>query len=218
MTRRRRVPSSAVGVTGVTPARRAADDAEYESALEGDFLVLLEFAPRVVEFAVQPVTIEYRDPWGRSRKYTPDVLALERRSGYWFQSVLYEIKPENVLQSGCQLLRPKFQAATRYARERGWVFKLRTERQIRTDYLWNARFLLPYRDPRRMDLSYLQLLLGRLEDMRQASVEELLIATCHFKWNRAIALSTLWHLVATFQVRCNLHGRLSMDTELWLPE
>lgn len=215
---KRRIPPSARNVTGVAPARIAAGDAGYESALEGDFLVLLEFAPRVVDFAVQPVTIEYRDSSGRSRRYTPDVLALERRFGYWFQSVLYEVKPENVLRLRWQALRPKFQAATQYARERGWVFKLRTERQIKTDYLWNARFLLPYRDPRRMDRSYLQLLLGRLEDMRQTSVDELLIATCQFKWNRAIALSTLWHLVATFQVRCNLHGRLSMSTELWLPD
>lgn len=215
---RRRVPPSNTHVTGVASSRIAVGDAEYESALEGDFLVLMEFVPRVTEFTVQPVTINYMDEAGRRRRYTPDVLALERRFDYWFQSILYEVKPAAILRLRWRELRPKFKAATRYARDRGWVFKIRTEQHIRTDYLWNARFLLPYRDPRRMDLSYLKLILARLEDMRQATAEELMVAVCQYKWNRAIALSTLWHLVATFQVRCNLHARLTMDTELWLPD
>jgi len=46
----------------------------FESSLERDFLLLLDFDPEVVLYEEQPVTINYHDDQGRRRRYTPDVL------------------------------------------------------------------------------------------------------------------------------------------------
>lgn len=41
-------------------------------------------------------------------------------------------------------LKPRLRAARAYARERGWIYRIKTEVDIRTPYLANAKFLLPY--------------------------------------------------------------------------
>src|SRR5437868_5438583 len=46
----------------------------FESSLERDFFILLDFDLNVDRYEEQPVRIEYRDGDGRLRTYTPDVL------------------------------------------------------------------------------------------------------------------------------------------------
>jgi hypothetical protein len=50
----------------------------FESSLERDFLLLLDFNPDVEFFEEQPVKIVYHDAKGRRRTYTPDVLVRYR--------------------------------------------------------------------------------------------------------------------------------------------
>jgi hypothetical protein len=59
------------------------------------------------------------------------------------RSVLYEVKYRDDLRAHWQDYRSKFKAARRYACTQGWVFRLITEREIRTPYLKNATFLGP---------------------------------------------------------------------------
>jgi hypothetical protein len=50
----------------------------FESSLERDFLLLLDFNPDVEFFEEQPVKIVYHGAKGRRRTYTPDVLVRYR--------------------------------------------------------------------------------------------------------------------------------------------
>jgi TnsA endonuclease N terminal len=120
----------------------------FESALERDLYVLLDFDAAVAQFEEQPVTIPYRDPAGVSRTYTPDVLVYYHvglTDQQDRQPVLYEVKYRDDLRANWGDYKPKFKAARRYAREQGWAFRLITEREIRTPYLKNAKFLRAYR-------------------------------------------------------------------------
>src|SRR5947208_8398615 len=50
----------------------------FESSLERDFLLLLDFDPDVEFYEEQPVKITYHDDRGRRRTYTPDVFVRYR--------------------------------------------------------------------------------------------------------------------------------------------
>jgi hypothetical protein len=218
----RRIPPSRTRVTGIV-ATDGQVEAAYESALERDYYTIVEFCPALRLADVQPERIRWRDEEGKWCSYVPDakVIDLQRRTADPWDLVrqiqLVEVKPLAVLRRDWALLRPKFSAATRYARRRGWVFKLVDERHIRTDYLWNARFLLRYRTLDACYNPYVTLIRELLADDTTWTVEELVLAVRKDPENRAVALSTLWYLVATFQVETNLHARLSMKHEIWLP-
>jgi TnsA endonuclease C terminal len=111
--------------------------------------------------------------------------------------------------------RPKFRAACRYARQQGWRFRVVTERQVRTPYLENVKFLRPYRTIPVNDLHRTQLLdtLVALEDTDPA---HLLATIAHDRWQQAQLLPILWQLVATRQVRADLAQPLTMHSRLWL--
>jgi hypothetical protein len=213
----RRIPHSRTRVTGVV-ATDGLVEAAFESGLERDYYTIVEFCPERRLVDVQPHRIRWRDDEGRWHRYVPDAKVIHTRPHGLAQTQLVEVKPQSVLRRDWALLRTKFKAATHYARRRGWVFKIVDERHIRTDYLWNARFLLRYRKLDACYGPYRELILKLLADDATWTVEELILAVRKDPTNRAVALSTLWYMVATFQVETNLHARLSMKHEIWLPK
>lgn len=193
---------------------------QYESSLERDLLQLLEFDKRVACYCEQPVTIEYVHE-GRIRHYTPDVLVYYREDVAETQAIkpqLCEVKYRADLKQNWVELKPRFRAAMQYAAGKGWQFKLMTEREIRTDYLLNVRFLLHYLGPHAQVTQMDQgLLISLLRDIRLTTAEELLLMATADRAKRAELLYTLWHLVAVGLIHCDLTTELSLQTELWVP-
>jgi hypothetical protein len=75
----RNIPKNYRNVTGVLASSKSEGAAMFESTLERDFLMLLDFDPHVEFYDVQPVKIEWLDDMGKHRSYTPDVLVHYRR-------------------------------------------------------------------------------------------------------------------------------------------
>jgi hypothetical protein len=169
----------------------------FESSLERDFFLLLDFDPAIECFEEQPVKITYHDSHGRRHTYTPDVLVRfrgDRSSTTVPTPVLYEVKYRDDLRQHWRDYKPKFTAACRYAGAHGWRFRLMTERGIRTPYLANVKFLRPYRSLI-VDAGHLPYLLERLHALRETTPEALLAALSGDVWHKAPWLSALWHLV-----------------------
>jgi hypothetical protein len=183
-------------------------------------LQLLEFDKRVECYCEQPVTIEYVHE-GRIRHYTPDVLVYYREDLAEPQAMrpqLCEVKYRADLKQNWAELKPRFRAAMHYAAGKGWQFKLMTEREIRTNYLVNVRFLLNYLGPHAQVTQMDQgLLMSLLRDIRLTTGEELLLMATADRAKRAELLYTLWHLVAVGLIHCDLTTELSLQTELWVP-
>lgn len=211
----RKVPKNPRSLTGLVPNTRTASMSAFESSLERDFLLLLDFDPEVVWYEEQPVTIDYHDAQGRRRRYTPDVLVRYRTDHVQRPPLLCEVKYRTDLRQHWRAYRPKFRAAQRYARQQGWRFRLVTERQVRTPYLENVKFLRRYRTMPINDVHAAQLLdtLVALEDPNPV---RLLAAMTADRWQHAQLLPVLWHLVATRQVRVDLAQPLTMHSRLWL--
>lgn len=216
----RTVPKNYRSLTGLVPNTRTQSMTAFESSLERDFLLLLDFDPDVEWFEEQPVKITYHDESGRRRTYTPDVLVRYRTDRLQIRNtkpLLCEVKYRDDLRQHWVAYRPKFRAAQCYARQRGWRFRLVTERHIRTPYLDNVKFLRPYRTVPVNDL-YRTRLLNTLAHLEETDPASLLAAVCNDRWQQVQLLPLLWQLVATRQVSTDLYQPLTMHSRLWLQE
>jgi len=129
----RKIPKNYRNITGVAPHSKAEGEAGYESSLERDFLILLEFDPNVARFEVQPVKIEWVDESGKTRSYTPDVFVQYEDSHPRRPCpIIFEVKYRSDLDKHWNDYRPKFKAAIRYAKDHGWRFKIITEAEIKS--------------------------------------------------------------------------------------
>ena len=198
-------------------SRKAVAPADFESTLERDFLILLEFSPLVCAFDVQPVTVTWHEG-GRDRRYTPDVLVhYEPGGGNGGRPELYEVKYRQDLWKDWKVIRPKLRAGVHFAKAQGWRFRLATEVEIRTPYLENAKFLLAFARRECPPEPCAQLLLS-LRELRETSPDGLLLATCRDETNRAQLMPVLWHLLGTFRIGADLHLPLTMNSRIWSKE
>lgn len=210
ITPRRRVGTSRRALTGRV-ALGQGKSAEFESSLERDWLEQLDFLPEVSALQVQPFTLEY-EVEGQRRRYTPDVAVIWGHDAQ-ARTVVYEVKPAEELRAGWARYRPRFVAATRYCRERGWRFKVVNERHIRTPRLENFRFLRRYLRLQ-PDLGVRLHLLSTLRTVGPTTIRGLLTAGYWSAENQARALPYLWKLIADFEVRVSLDEPLTMVTAI----
>lgn len=168
----RNIPKNYRNVTGVAANSKSEGKAMFESTLERDWLTLLQFSAEVESFEVQPVKIKWVDAEGKNHTYTPDVLVYYHQAGA--KPLLCEVKYRDELRENWTQFKPKFQAAYRYAKDRGWRFKLITERRVRTTLLDNAKFLLPFTRRVSSEAERIPVLLEKLALQPSTTVQSLL--------------------------------------------
>ena len=209
----RKIPVGTRSVTG----KHAMGGAAYESSLERDLITLFQFDRNVEKVITQPVTINYSDDAGKSRRYTPDVLAQYCQAAWLkegYKGLLCEVKYRDELKDKFRELKPRFKAAIRYAKSQECRFKIFTDKQIRTPYLFNARFLLPYRD-NEVDQLSLDRMQGALSDLKESDPNSLLAAISRDKLEQAALIPALWKLVSNFRVGVDLTQPLTMASRIW---
>lgn len=209
----RTIPKNYRNVTGIAASPKAGGAAQFESTLERDFLSLLEFSPEVKVIDPQPVKIEWLDANGRQRSYTPDVLVRFVESD-GKKPWLCEIKYRAELREKWAEFRPKFKAAFHFAKEQGWSFKIVTEREIRTPYLANARFLMGFRHSA-PNAGFMEDILVHLMRNNETTPRDLIKAIRADETGQAQLIGVLWYLIATFQVGVDLHDPLTMKSRIW---
>lgn len=213
----RKIPKNHLVVTGAYASSKSDVLIGFESLLEKDYMMLLDFDPTVEKYVEQPVTIPVP---GRSRRYTPDLLVTFREdaTGHRPPAQLIEVKTTADLTRKAEELQPKFAVAEKYAADRGWIFLTKTELDIRTQRLANLKFLRRYRNlsPTPEEeagvLARLQVLGGTAElqsllDMLGATPEE------QAQWT-----PVLWNLMVRNRILFNIDREpLSSNVEVWLP-
>lgn len=211
----RKIPKNYRNVTGVEACAKAVGDAQFESTLERDFLDLLEFSPQVETFEVQPLRIEWRDGNGKPRRYTPDVL-VKFKTEVGRSPWLCEVKYRADLKKDWADLHPKLRRGIRLARQNGWRFRLITEKEIRTPYLRNIRFLAPFRDinNRQFPAASVKKILDQLQSTGETTPSALVQSLSPDVWQQAEWLPVLWHLMANHRVAADLECELGMDSRI----
>ncbi len=216
----RKIPKTYRSLSGQTASRKLNRAAAFESSLERDLLTLLEFSPEVSIYEEQPLTIEYTDEKHHIRTYTPDVLIVysdEAASSYGITHVLGEVKYRTDLFSHWKELKPKFKAARAFCRKRSWLFRIFTEVEIRTAYLKNAQFLLPYKEYS-ANQPESERLLETLNHLESASVSQLLDDHAPNETMRLQLIPYIWHLISIGKIHTDLNSPLTMKSQLWMEE
>ena len=213
----RKIPTSRRSLTGMVASRKNARLVASESSLERDLLVLLEFDPVVERYEEQPVCIEYTDREGHRHTYTPDALVYYHAHRVPISDarpLLCEVKYRADLFTNWKEYKPKIRAGRAYARQNDWRFKILTEHEIRTPYLWNAKFLRQYRRAA-LNERDAHLLLNALREIGESDPDQLLACLHQEPLKRAELLPTLWWLVSDGQIGADLSQLLTMRTRLW---
>lgn len=213
----RKIPPNSRSLTGLVSSLKQRRLVGSESSLERDFYILLDFDLDVARYEEQPVRIEYRDAEGRERSYVPDVLITYRDDispAKGWPPLLCEVKYREDLRLNWKDIKPKIRAGRVYAHERGWRFKIITEREVRTPYLENAKFLRQYRRVP-TNCEHVDLLLAAMRELREADPETLLIAVFKDPWNRAQLIPMLWQLVSNKMIGVDLSQPLTMRSRIW---
>lgn len=176
-------------------------------------MIALDFDPRCVGLLEQPFTLTYEHA-GRAHRYTPDLKAVFRDlSRQWVE--VYEVKPAKQLVEDWASWKPRFRAARRYCKEQGWTFHLISERDIRTPYVENAKFLRQYRDVQGIGAQRLALT-TTLEKLVVTTPQILVMATWASTEKRLEAVRELWRLVALGVIHAALDQPLTMSSSIWL--
>lgn len=208
----RKIPKNYRNVTGIAAYRKAQGQAMFESTLERDFITLLEFDPLVDAFEVQPLKVNWHDG-ARNRSYTPDLLVYYTQPRH--PTTLFEVKYRSDLRENWADFKPKFKAARAFAKEKGWKFKLITEREIRSPYLSNAKFLMAFANKGPISETDMDILDEAIRRLEHSTPAELLGDIYQDEWNRARLLPSLWYLIGIRHIATDLTKKLTMTSPIW---
>lgn len=211
----RRIGPTRRSVSGIY-AFRGKTAIPFESTLERDFLIRMEFDLRVVDIIPQPVKIPFNANNGQGYTYTPDYLVYFRPGTLPAETLLVEVKPRNELREHWQSWKSKFRTALRYARGRGWQFHIYDESRIRDQALANIRFLDVYKRmhfPPEVSVQIVEAF-RRMGSASPGSIQVQHIAGASGREG----IAHIWHLLASRRLDCNIIGHtLNESTELWIP-
>lgn len=204
----RRIGANPRSVTGAVTGADG-NFIDFESLLERDYLVLTRFQHPVAQIEEQPVNIPYVMDSGRKSHYTPDFL-VDFGQGI---NELVEVKPAEVLLEEKETFRARFAAAAEYASERGWIFVIKSEIDIKLPVLSNAHFLIHYRTLKpKPDLC------ARLQSAADAgpiAVSNLITNAIREAAERFSAIPQVWHLLATGKLGADLNVPLNQNSVVW---
>lgn len=212
----RKIPKNYLSVTGIFSSAKNSKSLWYESLLERDLMILLEFDDTVERFEEQPVKIPFKKG---TKPYVPDILIhyLPTSFGETRRPVLGEVKHTDDLKKNKAKYAPKFEAASLYADERNWEWRIFTEKDIRTPYLDNLKFLREYHSAEPA-AALLHEVISYLQNVRgSVTLESLLQKLCPTEDRVLHMAPAIWHLVATKRITANLKKPLTMKSKLSLP-
>src|SRR6266481_2939648 len=207
----RKIPKSYISVTGTFSSAKNGKSLGYESLLERDLMILLEFDDSVQSFEEQPVKIPLVINGKKLKSYVPDILIhhFPTPAGATWRPVLGEVKDTNDLKKHQAEYAPKFEAAVRYAEERGWEWRIFTEKNIRTPYLDNLKFLREYHSSEPAP-ALLQEVISFFQNLRGTiTVAALLQKLCVTEESTLYTAPAIWHLLATKRITADLKTPLS---------
>ncbi|AXK48472.1 heteromeric transposase endonuclease subunit TnsA [Aliarcobacter trophiarum LMG 25534] len=196
----------------------------FESTLERDLLTILEFNSSVFDVTEQPITIEYINKNSREVTYTPDFLVLfndpnelTNITSVSRKPLLIEVKPRDILIKKWNILKPKFQIATKYAKSNDMKFKIFDETRIRTPYLKRIQLLNRYKNME-TEWWWKEWVFIGLEALGgHSTIDELVV----FKFrggvlDRKLATGVIYHLIANKILNADISQRLDFQTKIWI--
>lgn len=217
---RRKIKPTRRSVSGLYPFR-GETSIPYESTLERDFLIIQEADRFVSQIIPQPVQLSYVHANGNTYRYTPDYLVFRTGPNSYLKShsgkpELVEVKPTSELEANFGKMRNKFKAATHFAKQEGFIFRIYDERRIRTPMLKNLELLNRYRrfPFTEFEPDELKKIVETVAALETPTIKEIL--EHKLVQSQDFAAAKLWHLIATNSLSCELSQPLNVHSRIWV--
>lgn len=136
----RKIKKSYISCTGYFASYKNKSQIAFESVLERDFYMILEFDNTVIEYKEQPMTITYEYLDGKKRRYTPDTLVTYKNG----TKCLYEVKYQNEIDNNPELFEKIELLKHKLNDEYNIEFRTFTDNNINKIYLNNLKFLYKF--------------------------------------------------------------------------
>ncbi len=208
MKKRRKIGFSHISLTGSLVSIKNNETIDFESSLERDYIYLLEYDNNVKYYWEQPFTLEYYEDDSK-KVYTPDFL-VEYYSG---NKILVEIKYEADLMENKIKYKNKFSKTSAFCKTNNMQFKVISEKHIRTEILFNAKFLCYYKNPKNeMNYGDVNLLWETLKRFHKMTVTQLLEECSRDDFRRAELLYCLWFCISNDFFDYEKSSKLTMNS------
>jgi len=173
----------------------------YESAIERDFYLTLEFDPTVEDYQEQPFKIETLID-GKKRNYFPDCL-INYKPEINRKPLLVEIKSERELQNKekRKKLETKLAVFKDFAEQHDMDFKLITDKELREQYnLDGLKFIYNFRnEPPHLD-KFKPVILGLLRQ-NPLKISDLLKELSLSSNEQLQIIPVIWHLICKQEIK-----------------
>ncbi|MFX4235377.1 TnsA endonuclease N-terminal domain-containing protein [Aliarcobacter butzleri] len=204
----RKIPKNYRSVTGTFASIKNNRNIFYESLLERDFFLSLEFDSTVKSYEEQPLRIQY-NMYGKRTNYTPDCL-VHYNNGE--PSCIVEVKFSNEIKEKKLFLLDKFEQIENYLANNDMNFKLFTENNIDKIYLHNIKFIYNYSVLR--NKSKIEYFKKELLKYSKISYQNFLTSYSTNKFDQAEAIPYVWYLVLINYLEVDLYKPICKDTIL----
>lgn len=136
----RKIKKSYISCTGYFASYKNKSQVAFESVMERDLFMILEFDNDVISYEEQPMQIKYPFDNNVLRRYTPDVLVTYKDNTQKLIEVKYASEVDNNKE-----LKKKFDVIKEYfLNEYDLNFELFTDKDIDKQYLDNLKFLYKF--------------------------------------------------------------------------
>jgi len=136
----RQIKKSYISCTGYFASYKNKSQIAFESVLERDFYMMLEFDKNVVSYEEQPIRIQYEYLDGKNRRYTPDTLVSYKDRS----KRLFEVKYEDELKNNLEL-QEKLKLLTSHIKAKYSIdFEIFTDKFMDKQLLLNYKFLYKF--------------------------------------------------------------------------
>lgn len=203
----RKIKKSYISCTGYFASYKNKSQIAFESVLERDFYMILEFDDNVYTCKEQPLQISYEYFNGKNRRYTPDTLVTYKDGTQKVFEVKYqnEIDGNEELQKKLELLKNEFRATYNYE------FEVFTDAMIDKTYLDNLKFLykfvfIPPND------SKTNIVHEIISNQKTIRVKEVLNEITSDKMIQLEYIPYLWNFLFKNKTFVNLSEKLTMNT------
>lgn len=204
---KRKIQKTFRSLTGFFPSKKNGRGMAFESTLERNLFLSLEFDDSAKKYLEQPIKIEYK-ALDKNRSYHPDCL-IEYHNA---RSKLIEVKYTSDLEKYAEELELKFNAARQYADKNNMDFDIFTENNITATELSNFTFLYSFATVEAADENIKQIK-AILKKQSTLTVLELLEKFSQSKYQQAKILPYIWKMV--FDGVCHIdykNRELSMNS------
>lgn len=217
----RNIPLKYSSLSGEKSSAKNNRRIQFESSLEADFIDLLEWDRNVKFYEEQPYKIEFLDENKKTRYYVPDFLVVYHDSVLNEENwpIIFEVKYSRDLEIQKEKLSPKFKAAKRFCKQENFFFKIITEKEIRTPFLENIKFLKKYR--KTAEDNYIKEiashLIKLLEEFDVSTPEIIIASISRTDEIKAVFLYNLWILISNGVIAIDMTKKITMESKIWIP-